>query len=117
LRWTLSIEIHEQRLRPRTASGDSFHQRRDTLNKEGTLAFRGRDVLYVVGDAMADSACCGVYGCRFAYIPGYVVDWKYRTNDDGLPVSSVEPVGHRRIREMLTVVLQDKLGVTQVQFG
>ncbi|MDQ7784223.1 MAG: hypothetical protein RDU20_15165 [Desulfomonilaceae bacterium] len=88
-----------------------------TLHEEGTVEFEGRDVLYAVGDAIADSACCGMYGCRFAYVPGYVVDWKYRTNDEGLPVSKVEPVRDQSARGSLTAVLQEKLGVAQVQFG
>ncbi len=88
-----------------------------TLHDEGTLEFRGRDVLYAIGDAVVDSACCGTYGCRFAYVPGYVIDWKYQTDDNGLPVSRVEPVRDQQEREILIGVLQEKLGVTQVQFG
>jgi hypothetical protein len=87
------------------------------FDEEGRIDFNGREVVYAAGNAVVDSACCGTYGCRFAYVPGYLVKWKYRTNLEGYPVSEVEPITDQPNREQLTKILQEKLGVTQVQFG
>ena len=62
------------------------------VEKESRLPYKGRDVLVVFGFAMIDKSCCGEGGCRFANVPGYVVDWKARTNDENAPVSVVEPI-------------------------
>ena len=55
--------------------------------KEVKLEYNDREVLYVVGLGVIDSSCCGVGGCRYALVPGYLVSWKNKTNGDGLPVS------------------------------
>ena len=46
----------------------------------------------MVGGAIVDTSCCGVGGCAYALVPGFVVDWKYRRNEGGLAVSRVEPI-------------------------
>ncbi len=63
-----------------------------TIVEEQRLAFCGREVLFVVGIAVVGSACCGTQGCRFVNIPGYIVAWKNRLSESGMPVSVVEPV-------------------------
>lgn len=63
-----------------------------TIVEEQRLAFCGREVLYVVGIAVVGSACCGAQGCRFINIPGYIVAWKNRLSESGMPVSVVKPV-------------------------
>ncbi|MFN2167283.1 MAG: hypothetical protein ACK2U9_13590, partial [Anaerolineae bacterium] len=71
------------------------------LVKEGRLGFRGREVLYVVGHAVFDTTCCGVGGCAYALVPGFVVRWKGRENQDSLAISEVEPVQDLRVRQEL----------------
>ena len=55
--------------------------------------------------AAVESACCGAQGCRFVNVPGYVVNWKHRLTETGLPASEVEPIEdaeeQARIRDML----------------
>jgi hypothetical protein len=63
-----------------------------TIVEEQRLAFHSREVLYVVGIAVVGSTCCGTQGCRFINIPGYIVAWKNRLSESGMPVSVVEPV-------------------------
>jgi hypothetical protein len=63
-----------------------------TLEKEMKLSRAGREVLVVLGHAFIDSSCCGVAGCRYAFVPGYLQGWHDRRSEDGLPVSTVEPV-------------------------
>jgi len=87
-----------------------------TLEREETIEVDGKEVLYAVGNALADSSCCGFWGCRYALVPGYVVNWKYRENADGMPVSLVESLTDEGVKKELTKLLETDEGVTQVQF-
>ncbi|HEU20401.1 MAG TPA: hypothetical protein ENO00_13665 [Deltaproteobacteria bacterium] len=62
------------------------------LSEEECLVFKDRTVLYTVGIATVDNACCGIGGCRFIRVAGYVVSWKERTDESGLPISMVDPI-------------------------
>lgn len=63
-----------------------------TTEKEQRIAVGGRELLYILGHAVVDTSCCGVGGGRFVVVPGWVLRYKYRTDDSGRPVSEVEPV-------------------------
>jgi hypothetical protein len=63
-----------------------------TLEKEIRLPHVDREVLVVLGHAFIDSSCCGVGGCRYAFIPGYLHGWHDQESEEGLPVSTVEPI-------------------------
>jgi hypothetical protein len=63
-----------------------------TLEKEIKLPRFEREVLVVLGHAYIDSSCCGIGGCRYAFVPGYLQGWHDQASEDGLPVSTVEPV-------------------------
>jgi len=86
------------------------------FEKEGSLQIDGREVLYVVGNAVVDSSCCGAGGCRYALVPGYVKKFKTRQDEQGLWISEVEPIIDRAIRQEITRVLEEKEIVQQVQF-
>ena len=86
------------------------------LDTEAAVEIRGRDVLYAVGNGVVDSACCGTFGCRFAYVPGYVIASKYRADENGVPVSLVEPIGDEKTRREITEFLEREESVTQVRF-
>ena len=87
------------------------------LEKEGKFEIDGREVLYVVGNAVVDSSCCGVWGCRYALVPGYVKKFKTRQDEQGLWISEVEPIIDRTTRQEITRVLKEKEIVQQVQFS
>lgn len=55
------------------------------LDTEGKIEVDGREILYAVVNAVVDSSCCGSWGCRYALVPGYVLTWKYRENEEGIP--------------------------------
>ena len=63
-----------------------------TLEKEIRLRHDDREVLVVLGHAIVDNSCCGVGGWRYAIVPGHVVEWHDRTSEEGMPVSTVEPI-------------------------
>ena len=86
------------------------------LHTEGRISFQGKEFLYVVGDGVVDSSCCGVGGCRYAIVPGRIVRWMSETNEEGVVTSQVEPVSDRRTREELARLISTKEAVTQVQF-
>lgn len=87
------------------------------FEREGNLQIDGREVLYVVGNAVVDSSCCGVGGCRYALVPGYVRQFKTRQDEQGLWISEVEPIIDRATRQEITRVLKEKEIVQQVLFS
>lgn len=86
------------------------------LIEEGKNEFEGREILYAVGNAIVDSACCGTYGCYFALVPGYVVNWKFKRNDAGISVSVVEPIRDEQVKKEIEKTLRILKGVAQVMF-
>jgi len=86
------------------------------LVKEVRVPFRGRDVLYLVGHAAFDTTCCGVGGCAYALVPGFVVRWKEKSNHDGLATSEIEPIHDQRAQRELERLIQKQEMVHQVVF-
>ncbi len=86
------------------------------LVMEGKFEINGKEVFYVVGNAVVDSSCCGVGGCRYAHVPGYVRQYKTRQDEEGLWVSEVEPIIDQATRREITQILKEKEMVQQVQF-
>lgn len=101
---------HELQVEYRSISG------RYELEKEGKIRVDGKEVLYVVGNAIMDSSCCGPWGCRYALVPGYVVKWKYKKDDKGNPVSLVKTLINVDVSKELAQLLKAKEGAMQVQF-
>ena len=86
------------------------------LEMEGKLEMDGEEVLYVVGNAVVDSSCCGVGGCRYALVPGYVRQFKTRQDKQDLWISEVESIIDRATRQEIIQILKEKEMVQQVQF-
>jgi hypothetical protein len=84
--------------------------------KEVQLPFQGRDVLYLVGHAAFDTTCCGVGGCAYALVPGFVLDWKGARNEDGLAVSQVESIRDKDAQRKLEQLIQKQEVIHQVRF-
>jgi hypothetical protein len=87
-----------------------------TLVKEVRLPFDGQEILYLVGHAVFDTTCCGVGGCAYALVPGYVLSWKSMTNKDGFAISQVEPIGDKDAQEQIRQRIERKEVVQQVRF-
>ncbi len=84
--------------------------------REERLAVKGREVLYVVGRAMFDTTCCGVGGCGYAFVPGYILSWKKGESVEGRPVSEVEPIEDLKLRSQIEERIKKSALVQQVQF-
>ena len=86
------------------------------LEREEKLELGGKTYLYLIGIGVVDSSCCGMGGCRYAIVPGSIVNWKSGKNQEGLDLTSVEPVHDDKIRKELSAILSEKEKVSQVQF-
>jgi hypothetical protein len=86
------------------------------LAKEVRLPFQGREVLYLVGYAAFDSTCCGAGGCAYALVPGFVVNWKGKTGQDGSAISRVEPIHDQDVQEKVREAIVETELVQQVRF-
>lgn len=63
-----------------------------THEKELRLTHNGQEVLSIIGFSVIDTSCCGMGGGRFAIVPGYLIKYRYREEEDGRAVSEVEPI-------------------------
>lgn len=84
--------------------------------KEVRLKYNGREVLYVVGQAVVESACCGVGSWVYALVPGYIVNWQNKKNEAGLPVSEVEPITDGETRNNIRQTIQANEAISQIEF-
>ena len=82
--------------------------------KEEKLKYKDKEVLYVFGAAVMDNSCCGVGGCGYALVPGYVVKWKTKKAKDGQPISDVELIRDDAERQEIAAVIKKKEGVNDV---
>ena len=103
--------VHQSLNQEITAVGGHY-----ALVKEAQLPFRGQEVLYLIGHALFDTACCGVGGCAYALVPGFLVRWKGKRNKDGLAVSQVEPIRDGVIRGEIQRLIEQRETVHQVRF-
>ena len=86
------------------------------LTKEVRVPHHDREILYLVGYAVLDSTCCGVGGCAYAIVPGFVLDWKFKKDLAGRPVSEVKPIQDPLVQKEIRQLLQKKEMVHQVNF-
>jgi hypothetical protein len=86
------------------------------IESEDRVPFEGREVLVATGHMVLDNSCCGIGGCGFAIVPGYVLRWKGSKNESGEPVSEVEPVRKDRERQALRRLILESNRVQQVNF-
>jgi hypothetical protein len=87
-----------------------------TITEEERLKYRGREILCVAGVAVIDNSCCGVGGCSFVNVPGYIVSWRNETGDSLSPVSEVEPIKDKEDQEEIKELLTEKYPHAQINF-
>ena len=84
--------------------------------KELKLKHNGREVLCVIGQAVIESSCCGSGSFGYATVPGYLLAWKSRRNDEGLLVSEVEPLSEASSRRDIARLIEENECVTNIDF-
>ena len=87
-----------------------------TLEKEMKLPHAGREVLAVLGHAFIDSSCCGVAGCRYAFVPGYLKRWHDRKNEEGLPVSMVDSIRDPAEQRAIEKLIREEELIQSIEF-
>lgn len=103
--------VHQELNQEVTAIGGRF-----VLVREVRLPFRGREVLCLVGHAAFDTACCGVGGCAYALVPGFILTFRDAMSEDGQAVSQVEPIDDGATQEGIRRLITEKEVVHQVVF-
>lgn len=83
---------------------------------EKKISYQGKELLYIIGFAEINNSCCGVGGCRYALVPGYVVDWKSKENESGIPVSTVQTIVDEKSKNEIYEQLKKKEMINQIQF-
>ncbi len=86
------------------------------FDTEVLLEWRGRRLLYAVGNAVVDASCCGFWGCRYCVVAGYVVRYQFDVDEHGNPVSEVIPVADPSMKQEITDALKEKEKASQVIF-
>ncbi len=84
--------------------------------KEVRLKYHDKEVLYVIGQAVIESSCCGVGSWGYAVVPGYIINWQKQTNEGGLPVSEVEPISDKIAQESIRRIIKEAESISQVEF-
>ncbi|MFO8048785.1 MAG: hypothetical protein R6U29_07115 [Desulfosudaceae bacterium] len=85
--------------------------------REERLPFQGEEVLYFVGHGIADRTCCGFGAFCYVTVAGYVRHWQYTRDDQGRPVTKVEPVTRAVDQKLIQKqIKQQESMVNQVNF-
>ncbi len=85
------------------------------LNREEVLPHKGRELLYWVGYGILDTSCCGVTGCGFALVGGYLRERGKEVLPQGEVVSTVEEVLPVE-REEVAALIRRRESLVQVNF-
>lgn len=86
------------------------------IEKEERIVHNGKEVLYIIGQAIVDSSCCGSGGCRYAVVPGFIVSWRSGINKEGIPTSVIESIKDEKTKKEISERIRDRERVSQVQF-
>ena len=87
-----------------------------TPHKEVRLKYDGREVLYVLSQAVIESSCCGASDFASALVPGFIVSWRAETNKNGLPVTEVEPISDEKTRDDIRRMIKEIEHVSRTEF-
>lgn len=83
--------------------------------EEKRLQIDGREVLYFVGYSVTNKSCCGVGGCMFATVAGFVQTYAVKQDEDTI-ISEVEPITDATTRKHIERLIKT-LGIMQVNFA
>jgi hypothetical protein len=93
-------------------------ERRFTLS-EGIMEYQGRKVLYYYAEATSVNFCTAS-GTPFVgnmNVRGYVVRWRYGTNENGEALSEIEPITDKKEQQEISKLLwPSPNGSTRVNF-
>lgn len=87
-----------------------------TPQKEVRLKYDGREILYVLSQAVIESSCCGASDFNSALVPGFVVSWHSGKNKAGQPISEVESITDETIRDSIRKHIKETERVSRIEF-
>ena len=76
------------------------------ITKELRLDHNGREVLCLIGMCCVDNSCCGRAAFNYAIVPGYLLSYRSKENEEGLKVSEVEPVSDDTARREVATAIE-----------
>ncbi|MBW2061979.1 MAG: hypothetical protein JRI95_10515 [Deltaproteobacteria bacterium] len=77
------------------------------VEKELRFSVGDREVLCVLGYTAWDKSCCGVGGCRYIMVPGYIVNYKNQKDDHGLFTTEVEMINDQDEKKKIKELIKD----------
>lgn len=85
---------------------------------ERLLEYKNRKVLYLNAEAAGVSFCDRSYAMHLGSIivKGYVVRWKFGTNEKGAPLSEIEPVKSEAEQQEISKLLRDGYNIATITF-
>jgi hypothetical protein len=84
------------------------------IEEEQLITILGQEVLCEIGYGVVDSSCCGVGGCRFAHVAGFLRGYRVKRDRLGRWISEVEPIQDETIRKRVEELLKEVHIVQQV---
>ncbi|MBN1855874.1 MAG: hypothetical protein JW846_02865 [Dehalococcoidia bacterium] len=83
---------------------------------ECRTAYRGREILYLLTDAVVDTVCCGDRTFHYATVVGYVNEWQTRKDEHGLSISMIDPITDQSDQNEVEALLKQGDDELQVSF-
>ena len=87
-----------------------------TPMKELRLSHGDREVLCILGAAAIESSPYRIGSCAYALVPGYIVNWQFKTSDSGMPVSEIEPIRDEEAQRDISAAINKIDPVTIIDF-
>ena len=84
--------------------------------EEGRLINGGKEFVYTIGEVVAGCVCIGSGSVRFIHVPGYIVSWHKRPDNDLRPVSIVNSINSDDEQTEIKKILAEKYPSLQVCF-
>ena len=108
----MNLKYTHQQLNREVYSISGFY----TPLKEVRLKYDSREVLYVMGDVVIESSCCGVGSWAYILVPGYIVNWQNEKNEAGLPVSEIEPILDEVSQNNIKKIISEAEDISRIEF-
>ncbi len=82
--------------------------------EEKRLQLNEREVLYFVGYSVTNKSCCGVGGCMFATVAGFITNYASQIVE-GKVISDIKPITNEETQHHIEKLLK-KQGIIQIGF-
>ena len=82
--------------------------------KEIRTSFEEQELLYFIGCGVIDRSCCGEGGIVYAFVPGFVAEWKSDVHHDGSQISKVKPVTDPKTQREIVEWIRKRENIHQV---